>query len=309
MADTGAYAFEGVDSDKLHEVHQTFTGYLFGALGQNPRWSQSLQLANDLPTKGNTAKAKMASRAYGVHEWVDERHKAKIRHYDHTVEVKRWANALTLQYDDLEDEGMNLGQYKMLINEMGDDFVEHRHSLFTDLISAGFAATLGTCYDGQFFFDTDHPLDDGSTQSNKGTAALAENSFYAAIKAMEDMKKSNGLIANIMPTHLIVPSALRQTAEGILDKEENANGSDNLLYKRTGLIVDPRLDSSSATAWFLLDGSKALKPFFSADRQPVRTAMDTGNLFEEGSINWGGNARYNASYGFYQVMYGSDGTS
>lgn len=308
MADTGAYAFEGVDADKLHEVHQTFSGYLFGALGQNPRWSQSLQIANDLPTKGNTAKAKMASRAYGVHEWVDERHKAKIQHYDHTVEVKRWANALTLQYDDLEDEGMNLGQYSMLINEMGDDFVEHRHSLYTDLISAGFAATLGTCFDGQFFFDSDHPLDDGTTQSNVSTAALAEAAVFAGIQAMEGMKKQNGLLANIQPTHLIVPSALRQTAEGLLDKDRTGGGDSNLLFKRLRLIVDPRLDSSSATAWFLLDASKPLKPFFSADRQPVRTQMDTGDLFEEGSIHWGGNARYNASYGFYQVMWGSDGT-
>ena len=39
---TGPYAFEGVDASKLHEVHQTFTGFLFGGLDQNPRWTQSV---------------------------------------------------------------------------------------------------------------------------------------------------------------------------------------------------------------------------------------------------------------------------
>lgn len=311
LANTGAYAFEGVNADLLHEVHQTFTGFLFGALGQNPRWSKGLGLANTLPTKGNTAKAKMGSVAYGVHEWVDERVKSKIEHSDHTVEVKRWANAISLKIDDLEDEDLNLGQYRMLIADMADDFDEHEHSLFIDLIAAGFAATKGLAYDGQFFFDTDHPLPSGATQSNKATAALAESALYAGILAMESMKKPNGLHANIQPTHCIVPAALRSVAEGIFDKQYvGNNGSENnLMYKRVQLIVDPRLDATSTTAWFLVDATKMLKPFFWVNRKRVTPQMSNKDEFEEGKWHWGSYGRYNASYGFYQTMYGSDGTT
>lgn len=308
MPPTGAYAFEGVDAGLLEEVHQTFTGFLFGSLGQNPRWTQALDLASELPTKGNVAKTKMADRAYGVHEWIDERHKAKIRHFDHEVEVKRWANAISLDADDLDDEDLNLGQYRTLISEMGDDFDEHKHSLLIDLLTNGFTGALGLAYDGQFFFDTDHPLPGGATQSNKGTAAFSATALYAAIKQMEKMKKPNGLHANIRPTHGIFPVSLRSTVEEVLNKQFEANGSNNLLYKRVEPIFDPRLDEVSETAWHLADAEKVLKPFFKANRKEVTPQMDTGDLFEEGVAHWGAYGRYNASYGFYQTMYGSDGT-
>ncbi len=308
MPPKGAYAFEGVDAGLLHEVHQTFTGFLFGALGQNPRWSQSLKIADDLPVKGNTAKIKMASLAHGVHEWVDERHKSKIQHADHEVAVKRWANAISLKLDDLDDEDMNLGQYRTLINGMADDFDEHKHQLFVDLINEGFAGAIGLAYDGQYFFDTDHPIKAGGTQSNKTTAVFSSTSLYASIKAMEKMKKPNGLHANVMPTHGIFPVALRATVEGVLDKQYEANGSNNLMYKRITPIFDPRLDVKSETAWFLLDANKALKPFFQAKRKEVTPQMDLSDAFEEGVAHWGSFGRYNASYGFYETMHGSDGT-
>lgn len=311
MAPKGAYAFEGVNADLLHEVHQTFTGFLFSTLGENPRWSQGLQIANDLPVRGNTAKAKMATRAYGVHEWVDERHKAKIRHYDHEVLVKRWANAITLKIDDLEDEDLNLGQYRTLIAEMGDDFVEHRHKLFVDLITSGFAGSLGLAYDGQFFFDTDHPLPTG-TQSNKATAAFDVDgvALYAAIKQMRKLKKPNGLHANIVPTHGIFPEALRSVVEKVLNRDFLGVGSNlesNTLKNRVEPIFDPRLDDVSETAWYLLDATKMVKPFFWAPRKQVTPQMSLDDEFEEGVAHWGAYGRYNASYGFYQVMFGSTG--
>ena len=306
MPPKGPYAFEGPNGDLLHEVHQTFTGFLFGALGQNPRWTQSLAIADELPTRGNSAKAKMASRAYGVHEWLDERVKAKISQFDYEVTVKRWANAISLKIDDLSDEDANLGQFRTLINEMADDFVEHKHSLFIDLLNNGFTAARGLAYDGQFFFDVDHPITAGGIQSNKLTAVFTETSFYAAVKLMEETKKPNGLIANLIPTHGIFPTALRSVVETTFNKQYGANGSNNLLYQRIQPIFEPRL--SSATAWYLLDATKALKPFFTVNRKPVTPQMSLGDEFEEGVAHWGANARYNASYGFYQTMVASDGT-
>ncbi len=314
MAPTGAYAFEGVDASLLHEVHQTFTGFLFGSLGQNPRWSQSLAIANDLPTRGNSAKVKLASMAYGVHEWVDERHKSKIEHKDHEVLVKRWANAISLKLDDLDDETMNLGQYNLLISEMADDFDEHKHLLFIDLILGGFAGAIGLAYDGQYFFDTDHPIGKtGSTQSNKDTVAFADTALYTAIKTMEGMKKPNGLHANISPTHGIFPVTLRSAVEAVLSKQFLTAGGSNPLYQRITPIFDPRLDSGTAnvagstTAWFLIDATKAVKPFFQVKRKEVTPQMDMTDAFEHGMAHWGSYGRYNASYGFYQTMWGSTG--
>lgn len=308
----GAYAFEGVDASLLREVHTTFKGLLFGSLGQNPRWSQrKVQLAEDLNVTGSTAKVKMASVAYGVHEWLDERHKSKIEHADHEIEVKRWANAISLKLDDLDDESANLSQYRTLIKEMADDFDEHKHKLFVDLINNGFTGAIGVAYDGQFFFDTDHPIP-GGTQSNKGTAAFDDGgvALYDAIKAMEALKKPNGLHANIMPTHGIFPSALRAKVEKVLKSDFFVDGNgtkSNLMKNRIEPIFDPRLDAVSETAWYLLDADKMRKPFFQAKRKEVTPQMDMSDAFEKGVAHWGSYGRYNASYGFYQVMWGSTG--
>jgi phage major head subunit gpT-like protein len=310
---TGPYAFEGVDASQLEEVHVTFTGFLFKALGISPRWTQGLQIANELLTRGNSAKIKMASLAYGVHEWLDERIKSKIAHSDHEIEVKRWANALNLKLDDLEDEDMNLAQYMLLIQDMGDDFVEHRHRLYIDLIANGFDGTLGLAYDGQFFFDSDHPLPDGTTQSNVNTAAFSAAALYTGIAAMEAMKKPNGVHANVSPTHLIAPSALREEVEAVLDLEivpsTAGTASQSNPHKKRSIKpqIDPRLDAYSTTAWFLWDASKPLKPFLAANRKAVTPQMDRTKEFEEGSVSWGAYARYNASYGFYQTMWASTG--
>lgn len=298
---------EGVDASKLVEVHLTFRGFLFHVLGQNPRWTQSLKVTDNVTTRGKSAKIKMAERSFGVHEWLDERQKSKIAHMDHEIVVKKWANAIELKVDELSDEELNLGQYKTIIAEMGDDFVEHKHQLLIDLINAGFAGSLGLAYDGQYFFDTDHPLLDGTTQSNAGTAAFSDTNLYAAILQMEKLKRPNGMLANIQPTHGFFPSVLRATVEAVLNKKTVANGSDNPLYKRIEPIFDPRFDAVSTTAWYIGDLAKMAKPFYWVDRQGVTADYSNVDEFEQHTVKWGAWARYNAAYGSYQTMYGSTG--
>jgi phage major head subunit gpT-like protein len=313
MGTEGAYNFEGPGGAVVDEVHRTFTGYLFGALGSQARWAQQMGIAQELPVKGNEAKIKLASRPTGVHEWLDERHKQKIERADHSVAVKRWANAITVKLDDLADDEDNLGQYKPLIDSMADDFDEHRHQLFIDLIGSGFAGTLGTAYDGQFFFDTDHPvaLTGGSlgTQSNKITSSFDGPALYEAMAALEALKKPSGEQANLQATHALFPVALRSAVETVLDKQYSTNGENNLLYQRVKPIFDPRLDAYSTIAWYLLDLSKGLKPFFWVDRKRVTPQMDRKDEFELGVVHWGAYGRYNASYGFYHTMIGSTGAS
>jgi phage major head subunit gpT-like protein len=298
---------EGVDAGKLAEVHTTFKAFLFHVLGQNPRWTQSLSVTDVIPTKGKIAKIKMAERTFGVHEWLDERQKAKIAHFDHSIEIKKWANALELKVDDLADEDMNLGEYRIIIGEMADDFVEHKHQLLIDLLNNGFTGAIALGYDGQYFIDTDHPLLDGSVQSNKGTAAFSDTALYAGIKQMVKMKRPNGQLANIQPTHGVFPEALRATVEGVLNKRTVANGSDNPLYKRIEPIFDPRLDAVSETAWYLKDLGKMAKPFYWGNRAEVTPDYSNANEFETDRVAWGAKARYNAAYGQYQTVYGSTG--
>jgi phage major head subunit gpT-like protein len=224
--------------------------------------------------------------------------------------VKRWANAISVKIDDLEDDDMNLGQYRPLIAEMADDFVEHRHQLFIDLLVNGFSLSLGTAYDGQAFFDSDHPVAGGGTQSNTSVLEFDAANLRTALSQLNAMKKPNGNRANVRATHGIFPLALQAQVEEVLMADFYESGGvlqSNTLKNRIIPIFDPRLDDTSETAWFLIDASKALKPFFWVNRKPVTPQVDTTDEFEEGMTHWGAYARYNASYGFYQTVWGSTG--
>lgn len=70
-----------------------------------------------------------------------------------------------------------LGQYNVLFSQLGQDSANHPAELLYGLIKSGFN-TL--CYDGQYFFDTDHPVVDanGVTQSVSNFGGGAGNPWY-----------------------------------------------------------------------------------------------------------------------------------
>lgn len=305
------YNFEGVDASKLSALLTTFKVILFKKLlGAAEHWTSQVPAIESITTTGDKVNIKAIERSAGVHEWIDERHRATLAHFDYEIAVKRWAQAISFDLDKLDDEINNVGAYVPLIREMGDDFMEHKHQIVVDLVNNGFTAAKGLAPDGQFFFDTDHPLMDGTTQSNKGTAAFAAASFYTALKVMGSFKRPNGLFANVRATHGLFPEALRSTVDTVIGKQFEANGSDNKLYKRIEPIFDPRLDAISETAWFLFDLSKEAKPVRMAKRREVTADTDLHTQrFEANRASWGASARYNGGFGIWQTAYGSTGVA
>lgn len=300
-----------LDGVKLAEVNRRFKAEFLRELGQSPRWSEELAMKR-IPTTGNELKPKFASRTSGVQEWLDERQKGQLRVYDFAIPVKKWANGVQVKMDDLEDDQAALGLYADEIADMADDFKEHKHQLFIDLVSAGFGSTLGLSYDGQFFFDSDHKdHPDGPTQRNVRDLAFASTAFYTALADMGTIRKPNGLHANIRPTHGLFPEALRSAVEAVFNVQFLASGANNPLYKRVEPIFDPRLDLKSTTAWFLFDFSKRIKPVALVDRKMVgfraKTDPNGEKMFNEDVAEWGADGRYNAGFYFWQVAWGSDG--
>lgn len=96
-----------------------------------------------------------------MREWVGERNVKSFKgdgvtivnkHYEATIEVRK--------RDARRDK---TGQIQARIDEFSDRANTHWASLLSTLILAG-PSTV--CYDGQFFFDTDHSEGDSGTQSN-----------------------------------------------------------------------------------------------------------------------------------------------
>ena len=105
-----------------------------------------------------------------VREWLGARVVQNLSESDYSIREKKWELTLGVDRDDIETD--NLGMYTPLFETMGESTSSKWDQLVFGLLAAGFS-TL--CYDGQFFFDVDHPVLDesGNLVSVANTDAVA----------------------------------------------------------------------------------------------------------------------------------------
>jgi phage major head subunit gpT-like protein len=101
-----------------------------------------------------------------IREWIGDRVVQNIETYGYTIRNRKFEGTIALKRDDIEDD--NLGIYNGLLSEFGRSAATFPDELVWPFVKAGFATT---CYDGQYFFDTDHPVLDelGAAQSVANT--------------------------------------------------------------------------------------------------------------------------------------------
>jgi len=101
-----------------------------------------------------------------VREWIGPRAVQNLMQSDYAIREKAWELTLGVDRDHIETD--NLGIYVPLFQEMGAQTKALADQLIFQLLLDGFATN---CYDGQYFFDTDHPVLDknGVAQSVSNT--------------------------------------------------------------------------------------------------------------------------------------------
>ncbi|MBF5759386.1 head protein, partial [Escherichia coli] len=105
-------------------------------------------------------------------EWIGSRVIEKMKAYGYAIVNKTFEGTVAINRDDFEDD--NLGIYSPLFQEMGRAAAAQPDELVFAALRDGINAA---CYDGQNFFDTEHPVYpkvDGS-----GDAQMVSNMFVA----------------------------------------------------------------------------------------------------------------------------------
>ena len=88
-----------------------------------------------------------------LREWLGDRHIKDMKTNDYTVVNKDFESTVAVPAPKIEDD--TFGVFGPLMSEMGYAAKTHPDEIIFELLAAG-ASEL--CYDGQFFFDTDHPI-------------------------------------------------------------------------------------------------------------------------------------------------------
>jgi phage major head subunit gpT-like protein len=262
------------------------------------------KIATVVPSSTKSEEYKWLGKIPRLREWIGERIAQNLSAYSYEIKNKDWESTVEVDRNDIEDD--TIGLYNPLIQSLGQAAATHPDELIFSLLPSGFTAL---CYDGQYFFDTDHQDSDGPICSNRGTAALSLKSYGDARAQMMSLLDEKGNPLGVVPNLLVVPPQLEGMARKIL-MAETIDATTNTYKGSAELLVVPWL-ANHPTKWFLMDVSKPVKPLIYQQRRKAdfvaKDSPNDDNVFFKKTFVYGTDCRDNAGFGLWQLAFGSTG--
>ena len=220
-----------VNTQTLAAIFKAFSTIFNQAFqGVMPEWSK---IAMRVPSMSAENLYAWLGSFPKMREWVGDRHIKNLKTHDYTIVNKDYELTIEVPRNAIADD--QIGVFNPIVAEFGRSAATHVDELVFGLLET---AHQVVCYDGQFFFDTDHPVGDGVV--------------------------SNDL-------------------------------------------------AGGQTPWYLLDTSRAIKPFIYQDRQPdefvaMTSAQDSEHVCNTKNFIYGNDARRNVGVGLWQLAIRSEAT-
>ena len=245
-----------------------------------------------------------------MRKWIGDKVLKSLEAFKYTVVNDDFEATVEVNRNDIDDD--NLGIYAPQAQMAGYSAKQLPDEIVSDLKNNAFASL---CYDGQYFYDSDHPVA-GASVANLGvvalsglTQALAAASYGVARTAIMSFKDDEGRPLGLVANVLEVPPALELQGKRLVAMEKLADDTPNPYFGTAELVVNPRL--TSTTAWFLHCTQMPVKPFVYQERKaPVfveQTDPQTDNVFMRKTFRFGAEARVAGGYAFWQMSWGSTG--
>lgn len=174
-------------------------GKFFAALQQltGQFWIDQVSMLFDSVQESETYK--WLGQVPAMREFVGGRNAKAFSANGITIVNKVFEATLQVLVDEIRRD--KTGQVQIRINELAQRAMSHWTKLLSTLISNGTGSTSGLCYDGQYFFDTDHSEGDSGTQLNVLAAAQVtalDVGTAAAPTALESARAILGVIGYMM---------------------------------------------------------------------------------------------------------------
>lgn len=259
-------------------------------------------------------------------EWLGPRHMQHLKAAKLTVVNRDFEASFPLSKNDIEDD--QIGLFKPSTVGLVNSGFHYFEELAQEALNGGFTET---CYDGQLFFDADHPYEVNGvvgTWSNKGTEVFDYDALADALDEYPaTVKLPNGQpFRGLKPYAVCVgPSNIRK-AKQFYENEQKPGGSgeNNELRNRVKPVLMDNWVGADAGKWAVLfqgpDG--VVRPVaIQMRKQPTASTTymnqsgpmpefesEDNHTFEWNEIKFGGHARGEAFLTFPHLAYGSDGS-
>lgn len=133
------------------------------------------KIATRVPSTGSENDYGWLGEFPGIREWVGDRLIKSLELFKYAIKNKEYEGTIGVKKTKIEDD--QYGVMSPLFEEMGYAALTHPDGLVFGLLKDGFTKT---CFDGQFYFDTDHPVGNEETgiASVSNMQAGAENAWF-----------------------------------------------------------------------------------------------------------------------------------
>lgn len=250
---------------------RAIVGYIIDAMDQ-PQNTWVDPVSNLFTSDQESETYKWLGTAPLMREWIGGRNAKGFRENGFTIRNKTFEATLEVLVDEIRRD--KTGQVMARIQDLAARANDHDAKLLSALIVAGESSM---CYDGQYFFDTDHSgsqsndLTYDAGTANKPTPAEMESAILAATQAMFGFKDDQGEPINGSAREFLVmaPVNMLRATCGALGTSVVLEGGQarNNLIQAVGsmggfiyrMAINPRLSNDDRFYLFRTDG--ATKPF------------------------------------------------
>lgn len=275
-------------------------------------------VANDFDSDQASETYKWLGQVPTMRPWVGGRQAKGLRDNGFTIYNVEYESTLEVEVKHLRRDKTK--QIRTRISEHVRRANSHWAKLNSDLILGGETAI---CYDGQYFFDTDHVEGDSGAQSNKisvdisalpttvhGATAAApspEEIAQAALKGITQITsflddQGEPVNEDAMSFLVMVPFALLNAAQSGLSLPRGTDAAEVKSSKNITVVGNARLNAwTDKFVVFRTDGD--VKPLINQSETDVKVAAKAEGSeyeFDNNAHQYGFSASRGASYGMWQ---------
>lgn len=206
-----------VNNANLRTLGVAFNAAFMQGLGMAvPQWSA---IATEVMSTTSQNEYGWLGQVPGMRKWLGDRVVNRAAGHKYAIVNDDFELTVAVKKNHIEDD--NIGIYTPLFNEMGRSTSAHADEEIFGLLKNGFTAE---CYDGQAFFDTDHPVLDA-----EGKEAVVSNSgggSGASWFLIDDSRALKPLIWQVRQRPQFVAKD-NLTDDNVFDKKEFIYGVDS----------------------------------------------------------------------------------
>lgn len=233
----------------LDAIFQSYNFVFNDALkGIEPTWSK---VAMKVASSASAENYGWLGQMPRIREWIGDRVLNSLDTFGYQVKNKTFESGFAIKREQIEDD--QYGLFSPIARELGRSVALFPDELVYGLLPAGFSSNA---FDGQYFFDTDHPVKDkdGNEQVVSNVQAGTDPAWYL----LDTSRAVKPLIYQERRSFEFVAKTNPQTSDRVWEKNEFAYGVDGRCNAGFGL-------------WQLAFASKA--PLTRANFRAARQAM------------------------------------